>query len=49
MRKRAKQIAKGEGEWAAKAVRDAIEASSAAVIAATTAATTGAVVGGGGG
>lgn len=42
VRKRAKQI--GEGDWAAKAVRDAISASTAAVAAASTAATTGAAV-----
>ena len=44
VRKRAKEIAKGE--WAAKAVKDAISASTAAVTAGVTAATTGAVVSG---
>jgi Golgi phosphoprotein 3 (GPP34) len=44
VRKRAKEIA--NGEWAAKAVKDAIAASTAAVTAAVTAATTGAAVSG---
>lgn len=42
VRKRAKEIA--QGDWAAKAVRDAIQASTAAVTAAATAAATGAAV-----
>lgn len=42
VRKRAKAIA--EGAWAARAVRDAINASTAAITAATTAAATGAAV-----
>lgn len=44
VRKRAQQI--GEGDWAAKAVRDAITASTAAIAAASTAAATGAATSG---
>jgi hypothetical protein len=45
VRKRAKEIAKGD--WAAKAVKDAISASTAAVTAAVVAASTGAAASGG--
>jgi hypothetical protein len=44
VRKRAKEIAKGE--WAAKAVKDAISASTAAVTAAVAASTAGATAAG---